>query len=139
VLRAILNRKETQLLKDEKNALQRLQAVLAGFDVEAEDQRTLHKSIQQLDSLFLLVIVGEFNSGKSAFINALLGDRFLTEGVTPTTDRIYVLEYGPTSEREVGEEGVVSLTYPADFLQQISIVDTPGTNAIIRRHEQLIW
>ncbi|MBN1659218.1 MAG: dynamin family protein [Anaerolineae bacterium] len=137
MLRAILNRKETQLLKDEKSALQRLQAVLAGFDVEPEDQRTLHKSIQQLDSLFLLVIVGEFNSGKSAFINALLGDRFLAEGVTPTTDRIYVLEYGPTSEREVGEEGVVSLTYPADFLQQISIVDTPGTNAIIRHHEQL--
>ncbi|HSJ57925.1 MAG TPA: dynamin family protein, partial [Anaerolineae bacterium] len=137
MLRAILNRKETLLLKDEKNALQRLQAVLAGFDVEPEDQRTLHKSIQQLDSLFMLVIVGEFNSGKSAFINALLGDRFLAEGVTPTTDRIYVLEYGPTSEREVGDEGVVSLTYPADFLQQISIVDTPGTNAIIRRHEQL--
>ena len=57
MLRAILNRKEMQLLKDEKSALQRLQAVLAGFDVEPEDQRTLHNSIQQLDNLFLLVIV----------------------------------------------------------------------------------
>ncbi|MGD8398422.1 MAG: dynamin family protein [Anaerolineae bacterium] len=137
MLRAILNRKETTLLKDEKTALQRLQAALAGFDVRAEDQRTLQESIQQLDSLFLLVVVGEFNSGKSAFINALLGESFLPEGVTPTTDRIYMLEYGPTSEREIAADGVATLTYPADFLQQISIVDTPGTNAIIRQHEQL--
>ena len=31
--------------------------------------------IEQLDELFLLVVVGEFNAGKSAFINALLGQR----------------------------------------------------------------
>src|SRR4029078_11493178 len=28
-------------------------------------------------------------------------------------------------------------TYPTEFLREISIVDTPGTNAIIRRHEEL--
>ena len=30
---------------------------------------------QQLDELFLAVVVGEFNAGKSAFINALVGSR----------------------------------------------------------------
>jgi small GTP-binding protein len=137
LLKTILNRKQSQLLKDEKAALEHLQLALADFEVTAEDRKTLQKSIQQLDELFLLVVVGEFNSGKSAFINALLGERFLPEGVTPTTAQICILHYGEPSDREVEEDGVLSVTYPASFLQEINIVDTPGTNAIIRRHEQL--
>ncbi len=137
MLRTILNRKQAQILKDEKAALERLQLALAGFEVTPEDQKTLQKSIHQLDELFLLVVVGEFNSGKSAFINALLGERFLPEGVTPTTAQIYILHHGEASDREVEEDGVLTLTYPAAFLREINIVDTPGTNAIIRRHEQL--
>ena len=137
MLRTILNQKETQILKDEKAALERLQLALAGFEVAPEDQKTLRKSLQQLDELFLLVVVGEFNSGKSAFINALLGERFLPEGVTPTTAQVYILHHGPLSEGVVEEDGVLATTYPADFLREINIVDTPGTNAIIRRHEKL--
>jgi small GTP-binding protein len=137
VLQTILSHKQSQLLKDEKAALERLQLALAGFEITAEDQKTLQKSIHQLDELFLLVIVGEFNSGKSAFINSLLGERFLPEGVTPTTSQICILHHGETSGREVEEDGVLRVTYPAAFLREINIVDTPGTNAIIRRHEQL--
>ena len=137
LLRTILNRKQSQLLKDEKAALERLQLALAGFEVTLEDQKTLQKSIQQLDELFLLVVVGEFNSGKSAFINALLGERFLEEGVTPTTAQICILHHDESASREVAEDGVLTMGYPAAFLREINIVDTPGTNAIIRRHEQL--
>jgi small GTP-binding protein len=137
LLQTILSRKQSQILKDEKAGLERLQLTLAGFEVTAEDQKTLLKSLQRLDELFLLVVVGEFNSGKSAFINALLGERFLPEGVTPTTAQIQILQHGEPSEREVAEDGVLTLTYPAAFLREINIVDTPGTNAIIRRHEQL--
>ena len=53
-------------------------------------------SIRQLDERFLLVVVGEFNAGKSAFINALVGSSFLVEGVTPTTAHLHVLRYGDT-------------------------------------------
>ena len=137
MLRNILSRKQSDLVREEKQWLERLQLALAGFEVTPEDQSTLAKSLHQLDELFLLVIVGEFNSGKSAVINALLGDRFLPEGVTPTTSQIHILRYGPDPGREVEEEGVLAVTYPTDFLQEINIVDTPGTNAIIRRHEQL--
>jgi small GTP-binding protein len=137
LLRTILSRKDAQILKDEKAQLERLQLLLAGFDVTPEDQKTLQKSIHQLDELFLLVVVGEFNSGKSALINALLGERFLPEGVTPTTSQIYILHYGQAADREVAEDGVLTVGHPADFLREINIVDTPGTNAIIRRHEQL--
>ena len=38
----------------------------------------LTDAIKQLDELFLLVVVGEFNSGKSSVINALLGSRSVT-------------------------------------------------------------
>ncbi len=137
VLRTVLSRKQSKILSDEKSALEQLQLALAGFEVAPEDQKTLQKSLHQLDDLFLLVIVGEFNSGKSAFINALLGERFLPEGVTPTTAQIHILQYGETKDRDVPEAGVVTVTYPADFLREINVVDTPGTNAIIRRHERL--
>ena len=36
---------------------------------------------------------GEFNSGKSTVINALLGRRYLKEGVVPTTNEIMFLRY----------------------------------------------
>jgi hypothetical protein len=55
------------------------------------------RSIAQLDRLFLLVVIGEFNSGKSAFVNALVGARMLEECVTPTTTKQQVLQYGETS------------------------------------------
>ena len=51
-------------------------------------------ALTQLDELFLLVVVGEFNSGKSSIVNALLGGRFLAEGILPTTNEISVLKWG---------------------------------------------
>jgi small GTP-binding protein len=117
--------------------LERLQLTLVGWEVTADDQKTLQRSLRQLDELFLLVVVGEFNSGKSALINALLGEHFLPEGVTPTTAQIYVLHHGDAADQQVAEAGVVSLSHPAEFLREINIVDTPGTNALIRHHEQL--
>ena len=42
---------------------------------EMEELGLLGDALKQLDELFLLVVVGEFNSGKSSVINALLGDR----------------------------------------------------------------
>jgi len=98
---------------------------------------TLEWSISQLDDLFLLVMVGEFNAGKSAVINALLGEKLLKEGVTPTTSQINILRFGPEAERRPVEEGHEVITLPVELLSEVSIVDTPGKNAIIRQHEEL--
>jgi small GTP-binding protein len=82
-------------------------------------------------------VVGEFNAGKSAFVNALIGSEVMPEGVTPTTSVINLLRYGPEASTTMQPDGVIVRDYPAEFLDEITIVDTPGTNAIIREHEQL--
>ncbi len=137
--KGILSKREQELRVREQELLQRLATALERFgsDVAAEDLRRFHEAREQLTGLFLLVVAGEFNSGKSSFINALLGERVLPEGVTPTTDRINVLRHGPEITDQLREAYLLERTHPAEVLREISIVDTPGTNAIIRRHEEL--
>lgn len=131
----LLNQKQEDLLKDERRLMNDLQLALGRLGIEREDQEALQQSIQQLDEIFLIVVVGEFNSGKSAMINALLGQRLLEEGVTPTTTKIHLLRHGETQQRTVISERQILLTSPVEFLSELSIVDTPGTNAVIREHE----
>ena len=137
--KGILSKREQELRVREQELLQRLATALERFgrDVATDDLRRFNEAREQLSGLFLLVIAGEFNSGKSSFINALLGERVLPEGVTPTTDRINVLRHGPEVTDQLREAYLLERTHPADVLREISIVDTPGTNAIIRRHEEL--
>ncbi|HEV2844530.1 MAG TPA: dynamin family protein, partial [Thermoanaerobaculia bacterium] len=137
MLRRILNRNQDELLAENRRLVADLQAVLARFDASADDQATLRRSAQQLDELFLLVVAGEFNAGKSAFINALLGSKVLEEGVTPTTTHVHIIKHGPTVERVPLEEALDVVTAPVELLQDINIVDTPGTNAIHREHEAI--
>src|SRR5215211_4923314 len=59
------------------------------------------------------------------------------EGVTPTTSRITVLRHSPEPVQRERRDGILERGHPNDFLREIAIVDTPGTNAIIRHHEEL--
>ncbi|MEN8171313.1 MAG: dynamin family protein [Chloroflexota bacterium] len=133
----ILTNEHEAILKEERSLLRKLRLALVQFNALQEDQDALDDSIKQLDEFFLLVIVGEFNAGKSAMINALLGQQILKEGVTPTTTQVNILRYGEDQDRQVINDNLHVLTAPVDFLNEISIVDTPGTNAIIREHEEI--
>ena len=113
-LRNILEPAQQDIVREERRILGDLRASLIRFGASDENMAPLERSIEQLDELFLLVVVGEFNAGKSAFINALTGERRMEEGVTPTT----------------------ALVTPVRF-DDINIVDTPGTNAVIREHEEI--
>src|SRR6188472_1398503 len=137
MLSKILTPAQDELLKDERRLLSRLRTTLTRFDAAPEHQQALDRSIEQLDELFLLVIVGEFNAGKSAFINALVGSKVAEEGVTPTTAQINILQYGETPGRESREPSLLIVTAPVPLLRDLHIVDTPGTNAIIREHERI--
>ena len=135
---AILDDHQTELWRAERKQVQHLLELLAGWDADPIDLQRLRDALEQLDELFLLVVVGEFNSGKSALINALLGQTYLAEGVTPTTTQIYVLKHGEPGPPEFAGENIRVLRYPADFLREINIVDTPGTNAVLQHHETLV-
>jgi small GTP-binding protein len=113
-LKGILDPAEQELVREERRILNDLRASLIRFGASDENLAPLEQSIAQLDELFLLVVVGEFNAGKSAFINALAGTRVMEEGVTPTTAQVTPVR-----------------------LDDINIVDTPGTNAVIREHEEI--
>src|SRR5918992_1615893 len=124
-------------LSQARELLAEVRDALTRFGATREDQEALAASIRQLDEFFLLVVVGEFNAGKSAFINALAGDRVMPEGVTPTTAQIHILKYGDAVGVMTDDHGIRVVTAPAELLRDVHIVDTPGTNAVIREHEQL--
>ena len=115
------------------------------------------------DRPLLLTVMGEFNSGKSTFVNALIGEKVAPMGITPTTATINILKYGEQrggrvvwrddrEERlawsEVGPflDGLsdadarrirhVELLYPAEELLRVNVVDTPGLNSLVEEHEQ---
>ena len=125
------------LLDETRRLVAEVASRLEGLGVAEATRRALADSREQLALPFLLVVVGEFNAGKSAFINALLGQKALDEGVTPTTARIGVLRHGEREERRAIAPGVDTLTTPAEILRTLAIVDTPGTNAVGHEHEAL--
>lgn len=134
---AILSADQDGIVRAERALLDELRLALAGFEAAPDDVDALGRAARDLDDLFLLVVVGEFNAGKSALINALLHGPLLPEGATPTTDAVTILRYGDQTDERVLGEALVERTFPSPFLRDLAIVDTPGTNAVIRRHEEI--
>ncbi len=135
--KTVLQDRQRNLLKQERQIANELQNCLANFEGADAHTATLRQVTDSLDDLFLLVVVGEFNAGKSACINALLHNPVLEEGVIPTTQQVSIVRYGEIKEQQQIEGNILEITYPADFLRDISIVDTPGVNAVLREHERL--
>ncbi|HMJ13923.1 MAG TPA: dynamin family protein, partial [Polyangiaceae bacterium] len=104
---------------------------------------------------FHLVVVGEFNHGKTTFVNALLGRPVLPTGVTPTTAVIHHVVHAPEPQAAVIRDSgardslafedlrsfaaggahagdpvrYLEVGYPAELLRErIVLVDTPGVN-----------
>jgi small GTP-binding protein len=137
MLDTILTPEHQEIVREERALLGEVASALDRSDVAPDERGALTDSIRQLDELFLLVVVGEFNAGKSAFINALIGRELLAEGVTPTTAKIHLLSWGETDGRGAIDSVTEKVTAPVEILRQLSLVDTPGTNALDRSHEAL--
>ena len=134
---SMLTDEQARFLREEKETLAEIRLALTEIDVPRESLNTLQDAILQLDELFLLVVVGEFNAGKSALVNAMLGEKVLPEGATPTTSRVTLVKWGEKAAEQVVDENFSIYTYPLPLLKELNIVDTPGTNAVIRYHERL--
>ncbi|BCG59132.1 TcaA NTF2-like domain-containing protein [Paenibacillus sp. URB8-2] len=123
---------------------------------------------EDADSPTLLLIAGEFNAGKSTFINALLGEPLLTVDITPATavltkltygtekkiiahfidgtSRIYGMDWleGLSAERTGEGENIrrlldhVEVQVPNELLKRVHIVDSPGFNSNHAHHTKTV-
>ncbi|XP_027115677.2 probable transmembrane GTPase FZO-like, chloroplastic [Coffea arabica] len=139
---AKLEERERQLVETERSLLLDARDVIQQAAPLMEEVSLLMDAVSQLDEPFLLVIVGEFNSGKSTVINALLGEKYLSDGVVPTTNEITFLRYSKEDVHhqhrcERHPDGQILCYLPAPILKDMIIVDTPGTNVILQRQQRL--
>ncbi|MDQ1273911.1 MAG: hypothetical protein QG591_2541 [Planctomycetota bacterium] len=103
----------------------------------ADMEKKIVEMRTQLEEPFYLLVAGEYNSGKSSFINAMCGEHVLPDGPTPTTNRITLLTYGEKVEVKEVSDHLCQATYPMEALRDVTLVDTPGTNSIILEHAAL--
>ena len=115
----------------------------------------LNKQIRRARYPMEVAITGQFSSGKSTFLNALLSRNILPTGITPVTSKVNFINYGEeyklkityysgaqefapiesiadfTDQREDEMQDIKYLTLyaPMDILKDISFVDTPGLNS----------
>jgi len=133
----VLSRQQAELVALERRLVLRARDALLQVEGARTDVDRLAKLVDEMDELFLLVIVGEYNSGKSTFINALLGDEVFAMGDLPTTREIAILRFGDVKPPETIGDHRVLFHYPLDVLRDLEIVDTPGTNSLERMEEDL--
>lgn len=129
--------KQKKLTEKIRSVLTDLLSVASAAQTDEERLTLLKNTIRSLEDSFLIVVVGEFNAGKSSFINALLNSTALAEGVTPTTAQINLIRHGEIEKQTQLEENVLLVQLPAHLLESMTFVDTPGTNAVISEHEVL--
>src|SRR5579863_4643388 len=142
--------------KDVTTVLGALAGLAEGLGAKTLKEKITKELVRKLEEdRFHLVIVGEFNHGKTTFVNGLLGHEALAVGVTPTTAAIHHLKYAEVAEANVvyndgrrepvafdavkrfavggganaDEVDYLEVGYPAPILRErILLVDTPGVN-----------
>ncbi len=136
-MRINYSKQQKETTKKVRDLLTELLACASLTNVDPESLEMLKETLQALEDSFLVVTVGEFNAGKSSFINALLNTDKLAVGATPTTAQINLIRYGESESSTPIENWGLLLRLPASLLESMTFVDTPGTNAVLREHEVL--
>ena len=137
--------------------------------IEEVDSAACHELKEKLASqTFNILVVGQFNRGKTTLINALIGEALLPVGVIPLTSVVTVLSYGETPAIKVcfqdgrcvesttesladyvtergnphNTKGVkeVAVSYPSPWLKDgVRLVDTPGIGSVYSHNTDLAY
>ena len=116
-MKALTDTRYAQLVKDEQTALTTLRDLLARTNTETHILEQLDEVISHLDALFLVVVVGEFNAGKSSVLNAFFGEQLMEEGPIPTTAKVTIVRYGEEAVERQLSEFLVEKRIPSPHLK----------------------
>lgn len=133
---------------------------------DSKMQKTLQQmqSVCQQKQYFI-AFIGQYSAGKSCLLNSLLKRRLLPEGTMETTPLLTYIRYGEQEEARLhyvdGAVRIIELAQVARLTQQTEdrldrldflevylseellragmiLLDTPGVNTLLERHEQLL-
>ncbi|MGZ5005971.1 MAG: dynamin family protein [Chthoniobacterales bacterium] len=98
---------------------------------------TLHGLLKDIREPLLFVVAGEVKAGKSSLLNALFGQEFAKVDVLPATDRICIFRYGDEEKSVEVSPQLIERYQPIPFLRDFNVVDTPGTNTMVKQHQTI--
>jgi len=156
-----------EILKEKMiSALEGLRLCAEAQNINGVSKEILSEWIPKLQKeQFQVMVLGEFNHGKSTLINALLNTDILPTGPTPTTGLIYRIQYAETesiqvnypdrteniSRAELKDYSIdsdkaskqiqgIGIHLSSEFLKEnLVFIDTPGTNDINAELNELIY
>lgn len=152
--------------KDAQKNLKQLETVISQYPQFEQSLFELQKIIAETNEPLLVMVMGAFSTGKSTFINALLGKKLAVTAAIRTTAVITKIAYGRdkitahfidgseknftskdferlTSERDEQSKELrsriafVERTLSAPILKKMTLVDSPGLNALNDRHAEI--
>lgn len=136
-------------------------------NIKAHEALLQMQSVYQ-QKLHFVAFVGQYSAGKSCLLNSLLRRRLLPEGTTETTPLLTYIRYGEREEARLhymdGAVQVLELAQVSQLVQQAGtdqwdldrleflevflredmlragmiLLDTPGVNTLLERHERLL-
>lgn len=127
-------------------------ALTQSTPLHSQNKAIINRLLQDIDKPMRVAIIGQFSSGKSTFLNALLGKEILPSGITPVTAKVCEIVYGEEVLLEIHYKNNTiinkpinylveidevenlrishyKLFVPLDLLKVISFLDTPGFNS----------
>jgi small GTP-binding protein len=126
-----------------EKAIQAIDDVAIALTADGEETQADVKKLRDMaqdlrDMFFMVAIIGEFNAGKSSFVNALIGEKLLPMGITPTTEYIELIRYNEEVNRvpNMRDGALREWAHPNTGAPGVAIVDTPGTGSIFQKHEK---
>jgi len=100
-----------------------------------EQVKIFEQKLENIISPIMFVVAGEVKAGKSSFINAFLNEDICAVDASPCTSTVQEITYGKTHGKKRIDDFQERISIPSGPLKHITIVDTPGTNSIIERHQ----
>lgn len=134
--------------------VKKTQHILLDDTSSSQLKNALDKLQARVEEPMKVAITGQFSSGKSTFLNALLAKNILPTGITPVTSKVNYIRYGEAfkirvcykdgrdeyhdisniaqfTDQRVDVEDIAYLTLyaPLALLKDVVFVDTPGLNS----------